>query len=133
MQGSNTKVSKKQSFSADTLPLMASGRVQITIDTDGTADRTSITVNGEKLDNLRSFSFSLYPEAEPNVSCSYTKTVDTEDDFQRTETYYLVKGNDKMDTELIELLKEYLGEEFEVEKAELSDKALGAIKRGKGF
>jgi len=131
MKGSNTKVGKKQSFSADTLPLTESDRVQITIDTNGTTDGTSITVNGEKLDNLRSFSFSLYPEAEPKVSCSYTKAVETDDDFQRTETYYLMKGNDTMDTELITLLKEYFGEDIKIDvekKEELSDKTLDAVK-----
>jgi len=130
MKGADMKVNKGQPFSAETLPFTESDRVQITIDTDGTAGGTSITVNGETLDNLRTFSFSLYPGMETNVT-SYTRSVDTDDDFQRTETYSLVKGNDTMDAELITLLKEYFGEGIEIDvekKEELPDKALNAVK-----
>lgn len=111
-------------------------KMKIEIESDGTIGGTDILIDGEKVENLRDFSFSLYPPIEGNVksaivNCSYSKVVDTKDGFKRSETFYLAKGDKSMNEEFIKLLKEYFGEDVKMdfEKAEeLSDKAVDAIK-----
>jgi len=109
-------------------------KITIGIESDGTVGGTKIVVNGDELKDLRDFMFSFFlgEDRRNPVSCSYSKFVETEDGFKRTETFYLSKGDEVMNPELVELLKEYLGDEFDAEKFEkaekLSDKALNAIK-----
>ena len=87
--------------------------INIEIESDGTAGGTKVTINGGKVDSLRSFSFDFWQgeDAKSKVSCSYSKLVESEGGFQRTETYYLTKGDHLMDDQIKELLKMYFGEE----------------------
>lgn len=92
-------------------------KLNIVIDSDGTVSGTKIVVNKEEIENMRDFSFSFWSNSDMNpVSCSYSKFVETDDGFSRSETFYLTKGNLKMDKKTIELLKAYLGlDEIKVE------------------
>jgi len=123
-------------------------KISISIESDGTIKGTKIIVSGEEIKNLQDFHFSFYkPRGEEDkvlagnpISCSYSKITETEDGFKHSDTFYLsksemeVNGMD-MNKELKDLLDSYFDEEvsfapeeFELEKAELSDKALNAIK-----
>lgn len=124
-------------------------KINISIESDGTIKGTKIIVSGEEIKNLQDFHFSFYkPRGEEGkeiagvspISCSYSKITETEDGFKHSDTFYLsksemeVNGMD-MNKELKDLLDSYFDEEvsfapeeFELEKAELSDKALNAIK-----
>ena len=66
------------------------------------------------------------------VSCSYSKIVDDDDGFSRSETFFLHKGDLQMNEEMQKQLQEFFGEDVEVdfEKAEESDvitKALATV------
>lgn len=124
-------------------------KINISIESDGTIKGTKIIVSGEEVKNLQDFHFSFYkPRGVESkeiagvnpISCSYSKITETEDGFKHSDTFYLsksemeVNGMD-MNKELKDLLDSYFDEEvsfapeeFELEKAELSDKALNAIK-----
>jgi len=123
-------------------------KISISIESDGTIKETKIILNGEEIKNLQDFHFSFYKPrggedkvlAGSPISCSYSKITETEDGFKHSDTFYLsksemeVNGMD-MNKELKDLLDSYFDEEvsfapeeFELEKAELSDKALNAIK-----
>jgi hypothetical protein len=124
-------------------------KISISIESDGTIKGTKIIVSGEEIKNLQDFHFSFYkPRGGEGkeiagispISCSYSKITETEDGFKHSDTFYLsksemeVNGMD-MNKELKDLLDSYFDEEvsfapeeFELEKAELSDKALNAIK-----
>lgn len=107
------------------------GPTKIEIGTDGTHDGTKITVNGDDIENVDSFSFYLYPDRGGDgdcVSCSYSRVVGAEDGFQRTETYYLTKGAILMDEKLKALLKTYFGDEYEFVKMEDQSKVSDTIK-----
>jgi hypothetical protein len=76
----------------------------IRITSDGTHEGTKLTVNGEEIEDLKSFYFSYFKPAEGEelyidpLSCSYTVSSDAEGGFQHEETYNLAKGEDrKMD------------------------------------
>lgn len=95
-------------------------KITIGIESDGTAGGTTVTIDGEKVDSLRSFDFGFWQDgdAKSRVSCSYSKTVESEGGFQRTETYYLTKGDYQMDKKIQELLKMYFGDDSgAIEKA----------------
>jgi len=93
-------------------------KVSINIESDGTRKGTEITINGDKLSEIRDFSFYFYGnDAQSPVSCSYTKFVETEDSFKRTETFYLSKGENIMTKEMLKALQDYLGtEDIDFEK-----------------
>jgi len=121
MEGSDTKVLKKKK------------KINIVIDSDGTIGGTKISVNKEELKNLKDFSFSVrggLDDTNP-VSCSYSKFVETDDGFSRSETFYLSKGVNIMKTEISEQLKEYFGKDAEVdfEKAEDAEAIVKALEK----
>jgi len=116
-------------------------KLAVQFESDGTVEGTSIVINGEKLKDASSFYLSYDSlitcsgSTGPNLNCSYSKVVEIEDGFQRTESYVLArtKGEHNMD-ELLKVLKEYLEikddkTEVLVTKADLSDKALEALKK----
>jgi len=116
-------------------------KLAVQFESDGTNEGTSIVINGEKLEDASSFYLSYDSlitcsgSTGPNLNCSYSKVVETEDGFQRTESYVLArtKGDDKMD-ELVKVLKEYLEikddkVEVLIAKADLSEKAVEALKK----
>lgn len=90
----------------------------IQIKSDGSLQGTEITVNGKKIEDLKSFYFSFYKPADDEevyidpVSCSYTVTSDAEDGFVTSETYNLSKAKGKtMDFQrVIDFVKELTGE-----------------------
>ena len=114
MQGSDTKMLKKKK------------NINIVIDSDGTIGGTAISVNKEKIEDVNSFSFYFYGDSggvvgsTNNISCSYSKAVQSEDGFSRSETYYLSKGAFPMNKEYKKALDTFFGEDHEVdfEKAE---------------
>jgi len=130
MRGSNTKKVKK----------MSKQKLQVSIDSDGTVKGTKILVNGEEIKELRDFHFSFYQRENDGVeinpvSCSYSKDVEIEDGFKRSETFYLSKSNvevkKEMNEELKKQLQDYLGDNAQVdfEKAEEpSEKVIEVIK-----
>jgi len=93
-------------------------KLNIEIESDGTTKGTTVSIDGKSLGKLRDFSFSFWSTAkggEP-VSCSYSKVVEDEGGFKRTETFYLTKGK-VMNKELLKALQEYLGtEDIDFEK-----------------
>jgi len=133
---------KKPAIGRPFLVCKADGtKLAVQFESDGTNEGTSIVINGEKLKDASSFYLSFDSlitcsgSKGPNLNCSYSKIVETEDGFQRTESYILArtKGDDKMD-ELVKVLKEYLGvtddkAEVLVAKADLSEKAVEALKK----
>ena len=105
---------------------------KISIESDGTTRGTKIQINGEELEDIQSFSFSTWSnsvdENQP-VSCSYSKFVEDEDGFKRSETFYLTKGDTNMDNVIQELLKSYEEEEVGIDFEKKLDKdAIKAIK-----
>jgi len=84
-------------------------KMKIEIESDGTGKGTAISIDGKSLGTLRDFNFSFYglSKGEP-VSCSYSKVVEAEDGFKRTETFYLSKGI-IMDEKTLKALQAYLG------------------------
>jgi len=89
-------------------------------------------VNKDVLKNLRDFNFSFWSGHEDTsraVSCSYSKFVETEDGFSRSETFYLSKGDSKMDEKIQKQLQEYFGkdEEIDFEKAEENEAIVKAL------
>ncbi len=124
-------------------------KISVSIESDGTIKGSKIIVNGEEIKNLQNFNFSFYkPQGVGGeevagispISCSYSKITETEDGFKHSDTFYLSKSEMEVNgmdinKELKDLLDSYFDEEvsfapeeFELEKAELSDKALNAIK-----
>jgi len=93
-------------------------KLNIEIESDGTTKGTTVSIDGKSLGKLRDFSFSFWSTAkggEP-VSCSYSKVVEDEGGFKRTETFYLTKGK-VMNKKLLKALQEYLGtEDIDFEK-----------------
>jgi len=75
-------------------------KLNISIESDGTAKGTKVTINKDVMKNLRDFNFSFYGGLSTDdnpVSCSYSKVVEATDGFKRTESFYLSKGNFEMD------------------------------------
>ena len=95
----------------------AKKKIKITIESDGTVGGTSVSVNGDKLEKLRSFDFSFWSsDPKSTINASYSKETETEDGFSRTESYYLSKG-DIMKKETLKALQSYLGtEDIDFEK-----------------
>jgi len=100
-------------------------KINIVIDSDGTIGGTKISVNKDELKDLKDFSFYFYSDNDVSraVSCSYSKFVETDDGFSRSETFHLSKGDLKMDEKIEKQLKAYFGEDTEIdfEKAEEND------------
>ncbi len=100
-------------------------KINIVIDSDGTIGGTKIAVNKEDIENLRDFSFSFWSNEDMGraVSCSYSKVVETDDGFSRSETFYLSKGDAQMNKEIKEQLEKYFEgqDEIDFEKAAESD------------
>ncbi len=107
-------------------------KINIVIDSDGTIGGTKIAVNKDELKNLRNFDFSFWGNEDMSraVSCSYSKFVETDDGFSRSETFYLSKGDQVMDQKVKEQLEEYFGkdEEIDFEKAIENDAIVIALK-----
>jgi hypothetical protein len=110
----------------------AKKKINVSIESDGTVGGTSISVNGDKLKNLKSFDFGFYgDDPKSSIHASYSVVAGTEDGFSRTENYYLSKGENNMDSKILKALQTYLGTEdidFEkkVDNAEI-EKALNLI------
>jgi hypothetical protein len=80
-------------------------QVEIAISTDGSAEGTEVMIDGEEIDGLEGFWFGYSDNDEwSDVSCSYTRIVDGDDAFGRSETYYL-KKREVNEMELLKLLK----------------------------
>lgn len=112
--------------------LKAKKKINIEITSDGTKSGTSITINKEKIDKLRSFNFSVWESDDEKaaVNCSYSKLIEEEGGFQRTETYYLAKGDSPMDERIAKLLKTFFGDkEVKVEKSELNEATIVEIEK----
>lgn len=95
----------------------AKKKIKITIESDGTVGGTIVSVNGDKLEKLRSFDFSFWSsDPKSTINASYSKETETEDGFSRTESYYLSKG-DIMKKETLKAFQDYLGtEDIDFEK-----------------
>lgn len=120
MRGSDTKVLKKKKS------------INIVIDSDGTVGGTKIVVNKKALGDLRDFNFSFWSsdlDVSKAVSCSYSKFVETADGFNRSETFYLSKGDFVMDAGIKKQLETYFGEDEEVdfEKAAKDDDIIKSL------
>ena len=90
-------------------PVVKAKKIKIAIESDGTVGSTTISVNGKKVSNLRSFDFSFYgTDPKQSIHASYSKESSDGDGFKRTETYYLSKG-DVMKSELLKALQKFLG------------------------
>ncbi len=104
-------------------------KLTIGIVSDGTKGGTEITLNGDIVKDLNSFHFGFYPGMDGDdgkdnaISCSYSKVVETDDGFKRSETFYLSKGEFAMNKEIEKQLKAYFGEDAEIdfEKMEAND------------
>jgi len=104
-------------------------KLNIEIESDGITKGTSVSIDGKSLGKLRDFNFSFWNTSkggEP-VSCSYSKVVEDEGGFKRTETFYLTKGK-IMSKELLKALQEYLGtEDIDFEKKVSEEEILKAV------
>ncbi len=100
-------------------------KINIVIDSDGTIGGTKIVINKDEIKGMRDFNFSFWSsdDVTKNVSCSYSKVVETDDGFSRSETFYLSKGDVKMDEKIQEQLKMYFGEDEEIDFEKASDSA----------
>jgi len=119
-----------KSESQDDSLLKAKKKINIEIDSDGTKKGTKIKVNGDTIANMKSFNFSIWSESldDSSVSCSYSKLVESEGGFQRTESYYLAKGDSPMDERIVEILKKLFGEKItKFEKVELNEETIVEI------
>ena len=117
-----------ENASGDSL-LKAKKKINIEIESDGTVGGTVITVNGTKVDKLKSFNFDFWEGTDKSakVNASYSILAEAADGFQRTETYYLAKGVKHMDPKVKELLVKFLGEKFKdvtFEKSEFNDETI---------
>ena len=73
---------------------------ELTIKTDGTADGTTLSVNGGEVSDLKSFWFSLWPPDEFDEGMmmgSYTVTETDGAEFDRETTFNLKKGMNTME------------------------------------
>jgi hypothetical protein len=86
-------------------------KIKIEIESDGTANGTKVIINGDDLGELRDFNFNFWKgnDEKSPVACSYSKVVDSEGGFKRTETFHLSKGNNVMDEKTLKALQKYLG------------------------
>ncbi len=114
-------------------------KINIVIDSDGTIGGTKIVINKDEIKNMRDFNFSFWSsdDISKNVSCSYSRVVETEDGFSRSETFYLSKGDSKMNKDIEKQLKDYFSENEEVDFEKASDddsiaKALETVNEYKG-
>lgn len=125
------KQEKEQATDAKKKAKKLKKKINIVIDSDGTVGGTKIVLNKEELKDLRDFSFSFWGDSDMDraVSASYSKFVENDDGFSRSETFYLSKGNVKMDAKIQEQLKEYFGEEeIDFEKASENEAIVKALK-----
>lgn len=102
-------------------------KMKIEIESDGTAKGTKISIDGKSLGVLRDFDFGFYGSSlnkdDNPIHCSYSKVVEAEDGFKRTETFYLSKG-EIMNSKTLELLKAYFGEEDVDVKKKIDEKEI---------
>lgn len=105
--------------------------VNIVIESDGTVGGTKIVVNKEGIEKLSSFNFSFWSDSSATspVSCSYTKFVEDQDGFSRSETFYLSKGDSKMNVDIKKQLEDYFGKDSEIdfEKVETDEVVIKAL------
>jgi len=116
-------------------------KINMVIDTDGTIGGTKISVNKEELKNLRDFSMYYYGDGDDSraVSISYSKFVEGDDGFSRSETFYLSKGDSKMkvNKDIEKALQDYFGEDITIDFEKVAEvgeitKALGTINEYRG-
>lgn len=110
--------------------LKAKKKINIEIESDGTVGGTVITINGDKVDKMQSFNFSFWEgeDAKTKVNASYSKLVESEGGFQRTESYYLAKGDNIMDDRIQKILKKMFGDKIaKFEKVELNEDTITEI------
>jgi len=100
MKGSNTKMLKKKK------------KLNIVIDSDGTVGGTKIILNGDEIEKMKDFSFSFWTSSDMDspVSCFYSKEVENDDGFSRSETFQLSKGEHTMNEEIKKQVEVYFGE-----------------------
>lgn len=109
-------------------------KLDLGITSDGTVGGTVIKLNGEDLADVENFNFNLYNSLnngpDSPVGCSYSKLVDGDNGFKRSETFWLSKAKGiSMDSELVELLKSLFGDEVDFKKkADIGEDALKAVK-----
>jgi len=121
---------KQEGKPSDGSLLKAKKKINIEIESDGTKKNTTVTVNGEKIANMKSFNFSVWSESpdDSSVSCSYSKLVESEGGFQRTESYYLAKGDSPMDERIKKIIEKTFGEKItKFEKAEFNEATITEI------
>lgn len=96
----------------------AKKKVTIAIESNGLVGGTKVSVNGEDLGKLRNFDFSFYgDDPKQSIHASYSKVTESEDGFNRTDTYYLSKGEIAMNKKTLKALQTYLGtEDIDFEK-----------------
>ena len=72
--------------------------LDVRFESDGTPDGTTITVNGKKLEDVKSFYLNFYRPDEDEelyfdpVSCSWTVEAGKVDGFESSESYALESG-----------------------------------------
>lgn len=86
-------------------------KIKITIESDGSVGGTTISINGKKVDGLKSFDFGFWSDNDPKqkIRASYTKVTSGQDGFNRTENYYLSKGEHVMNEQTLKALHTFLG------------------------
>ena len=93
-------------------------KLKIEVDSDGTANGTTVKINDEDLGKLTAFNFDLWKSLDSkdkvNIHCSYTKVVESEGGFERSETFRLSKGDHTVDEKIAKMLAEYYGTEQEL-------------------
>ncbi len=117
-------------------------KINIVMDTDGTIGGTKISVNKEELKDLQNFSMYFYNDGQDDsraVSISYSKFVEADDGFSRSETFYLSKGDSgmKINEEIQKQLEAYYGDGVAIEIDNVSEvtdivKALGTVNEYRG-
>ena len=110
--------------------LKAKTKIKIEIESDGTKGGTAVTLDGDKIVDMESFNFNVWSdvEDESKINCSYSKKVESEGGFQRTETYYLVKKGKIMNKKLEKMLRTF-DENAEFAKANSVEDTLEAISK----
>jgi len=104
--------------------------LKIEISTDGTKKGTTILVNGEQIEKLDSFYFSLWSNGSDGyVNCDFSKVIATDDGFQRTENYKLAKGASAMNEKINKVLKAFFGEDRQVQKVDKDEDRLTAVEK----
>lgn len=111
-------------------------KVKFNVESDGTLSGTKVTVNGEEVEDLKSFYFNYFkPDRDEElyidpISCSYTVIGDADDGFESL-TYNLTKAEGKLKMDYAKLgafIKALTGKEITEEQLKkLDETALGQL------